>query len=111
MFSRFLACLAFVAFCSGAFATGEPGSDATAPKTIIEISPMSITVDAGRDVQETYTITANTRAILDGLKVQPEDLRAGMIATIYLDHDGKTVLFLTAHAAPRTVAKPPPPPQ
>ncbi len=101
----FLTVLFFALTCGGAFATGERGSDAAAPMQIIEVSPMSITLDAGKDVQESYAITANTRATLDGLAVQAGDLRAGMTASLSLAPDAKTVLAITAHNAQREVKK------
>ncbi len=66
---------------------------------------MSVTLDAGGGVQETYNITGNTTATLDGLAVQPSDLLAGMTATLSLAPDGKTVISVNAHKAPRDVRK------
>jgi len=88
------------------FGTGMPGSDAASPRTILEISPMSVTVDAGKSVQVSYTITQATTATLSGLPVKPEDLQAGMLASIVLASDGQTVVALHALPAPRTVRKP-----
>jgi len=76
---------------------------------ITEISPMSVTIDAGRDIQETYAITAATKASLNGIPVKPGDLRAGMRARFTMASDDQTVLFLAATPAPRTVRKPLPP--
>jgi hypothetical protein len=101
--------LAAVLYCGMAMASGIPGSDAGAPKTILEISPMSVTVDAGKDIQESYTINGQTTATLSGTPVRPEDLRAGMLASITLATDGKTVVALHAVPAPRVTKKPPPP--
>jgi hypothetical protein len=110
MSPRFLIVCLMLAWTSvSAFASGIPGSDPGAPKTIIEISPMSITVDAGKDVQESYAITAATTATLGGLAVRPEDLRAGMVASITLSNDGKTAMAIHAVPAPRVTKKPPPP--
>ena len=75
-------------------------------QTLIEVSPMSITVDAGKDVQEKYNVTGATTATLNGLSVNPRDLRAGMIAVINLAKDGVTVISITAKDAPRTTKKP-----
>ena len=70
---------------------------------------MSITVDAGKDIQESYTITGSTRATLSGIPVRPEDLRAGMLASIIMAGDGNTVVAIHAVPAPRTTKKPKPP--
>jgi hypothetical protein len=111
MFPRtLLACALMALTCGAAMATGVPGSDAGAPKTIIEISPMSLTVDAGKDVQVSYAITGTTTATLSGTPVRPEDLRAGMVASITLSSDGKTAMAIHALPAPRVTKKPPPPP-
>jgi hypothetical protein len=107
--SRYFLLLTVISLASRlSFATGTPGSDPGAPKTIIEISPMSITVDAGKDVQESYDITGATTATLSGTPVRPEDLRAGMVASIVLSNDGKTAMAIHAMPAPRTTKKPAP---
>ena len=106
---RFLLILMLAALtCRVSFATGEKGSDAGGPRTILEVSPMSITVDAGSDVQESYAITATTTATLGGLPVKPADLRAGMVATLVYTSDEKSVVEIHAQPAPRTVRKPKP---
>lgn len=104
-----LICLTLAWTSASSFASGTPGSDAGAPKTIIEISPMSITVDAGKDIQESYAITGATTATLNGVPVRPEDLRAGMVASITFSNDGKTAMAIHAMPAPRVTKKPPPP--
>jgi hypothetical protein len=110
MTPRILVAFILAAVMSGtSMATGIPGSDAGAPKTILEISPMSVTVDAGKDIQETYTINGQTTATLSGTPVRPGDLRAGMVASITLASDGQTVVALHAVPAPRVTKKPPPP--
>jgi len=91
---------------STSFAKKHHRSDAQALQTILEISPMSVTVDAGKDVQESYTITGTTTATLNGLPVKPEDLRAGMVTSIVLASDDRTVEALHAQDAPRTTKKP-----
>ncbi|MGA3190212.1 MAG: hypothetical protein ABSF22_24160 [Bryobacteraceae bacterium] len=110
MFSRILLIPLLLALTSiSSFATGEPGgSDAGAPQTIIEVSPMSITVDAGKDIQESYDITGATTASLSGHPIRPEDLRAGMVATIVLSNDGKSAVAIHAMPAPRVTKKPAP---
>jgi len=70
---------------------------------------MSVTVDAGKDVQETYAITGQTKETLNGVPVTADDLRAGMVARFTLASDNKTVLTLNAKAAPRVTKKPPKP--
>jgi hypothetical protein len=94
--------------CSTSFAGKKKKKQiaAGAQLTIVEISPMSVTVDAGKDVQEDYAITGTTKATLNGVAVKPEDLRAGMTATVKLSADGQSVVALNAKDAPRTVKKP-----
>jgi hypothetical protein len=93
--------------CSTSFAGKKKKNvDAGGTLTIVEISPMSVTVDAGKDVQQDYEITGTTKATLNGLPVRPEDLRAGMIATIVLGSDNKSVVTLNAKDAPRVTKKP-----
>jgi hypothetical protein len=98
-----------VSFGGTAWAKKGHRLDGNRELMIIEISPMSVTIDAGRDVQESYTITAGTKASLNGIPVKPGDLRAGMSARFTMASDNQTVLFLAAKPAPRTVRKPPPP--
>jgi hypothetical protein len=101
--------LLFALLGGTSFAKKHHRSDAQALQTILEISPMSVTVDAGKDVQESYTITGATTATLNGLPVKPEDLRAGMVTSIVLASDDQTVESLHAQDAPRTIRKPKPP--
>jgi len=101
----FLVLVATALVCGAAFATGVRGSDSGAPLPILEISPMSVTVDAGKDIQESYTITQATTATLNGLAVRPEDLRAGMLASFTLASDNKTIVALHAQDAPRATKK------
>jgi hypothetical protein len=75
-------------------------------QTIIEISPMSVTVDAGNDVQQTYAITGTTKATLDGNPVNVDDLKAGMVAAFTLTPDNQSVVTLAAKNAPRVTKKP-----
>ncbi len=81
------------------------GGDAP-DETIIESSPMSITLDAGNDVQESYKITDATKVTLDGAAITAEDLRAGMVAKVKLDSDNQTAVSIAAKNAPRTTKKP-----
>jgi hypothetical protein len=74
--------------------------------TIEEISPASVTMDIGKEGQETYTITSDTKATLDGAPVSVDDLKAGMVATLTMAADGKTVLDIAAKDAPRVTKKP-----
>jgi hypothetical protein len=90
----------------GAKPKKKQGVDKGAKLTILEISPMSVTVDAGKDVQESYDITGTTKATLNGLAVQPSDLRAGMVASVVLSSDNKSVVSIAAKDAPRTTKKP-----
>jgi len=106
---RTLLLLALIASLGGTcMAKGKkkPGLDKGAMQTILEVSPMSLTVDAGKDVQESYDITGATKATLNGIPVQPGDLRAGMVASLALSADGKSVDSITAKDAPRTTKKP-----
>jgi protein-disulfide isomerase len=110
MFPRtILALVVTTLTCGVSFATGVPGSDAGTPETILEISAVGITVDAGKDVQESYVLTDRTTATLSGLPVNPADLRPGMVASIVLADDAKTVVALHALPAPRVTKKPNPP--
>jgi len=92
--------------CSNSFAKKKHHVDAGADETIVEISPMSVTIDAGKDVQETYSITGNTKATLNGIPVSAGDLRAGMVVNISLASDNQSVLTLAAKPAPRVTKKP-----
>ena len=98
-----IACLLLVSamVCSTSFAKKKHQTVAGAFVKILEISPMSVTVDAGKDVQESYNITAATKATLNGIAVTPDDLRAGMVAKITLGSDNETVVTLDAKPAPR----------
>jgi hypothetical protein len=75
-------------------------------ETIIESSPMSITLDAGNNVQESYKITDATKVTLDGAPITADDLRAGMLAKVKLDSDNQTAVSITAKGAPRTTKRP-----
>ena len=97
----------FIGMCGTTWAKHHKNGAATAKdQTIIEISPMSVTVDAGNDVQQTYAITGNTKATLDGSPVNVDDLKAGMVATFMLTPDNQAVVTLTAKNAPRVIKKP-----
>lgn len=97
----------FIGMCGTTWAKHHKNAAATGKdQTIIEISPMSVTVDAGNDVQQTYAITGNTKATLDGSPVNVDDLKAGMVATFALTPDNQSVVTLTAKSAPRVTQKP-----
>jgi hypothetical protein len=95
-----------VMVCGTSFAKKKNHASAGVFASILEISPMSVTIDAGKDVQETYTVNSDTKATLNGVPVNPGDLRAGMVAQISLAPDNQTVLTITAKPAPRETKKP-----
>lgn len=91
------------------FAKKKKNNPAAGPgSTIVEVSPMSVTISAGQDAQETYTIAGNTKITLDGAPVTADDLRAGMLANVTLASDNQTLLTLDAKDAPRVTKKPAP---
>jgi hypothetical protein len=104
-----LPCLAaaLLAFLPGAaFALSDNLSDTGGPRTIIEASPASITIDAGDSVQVSYKITGTTTIDLDKTPIHASDLQAGMTAIITLSDDGKSATAIHAFPAPRTTKKP-----
>lgn len=103
-----LVCIVLACLCGVSYGKGKKNhtSDSGGPQAIIEVSPMSITVDAGKDVQESYNITGATTATLDGIRIKPEDLRAGMLAMLTLAPNGEDVLSVAAQNAPRSVKAP-----
>jgi len=78
----------------------------SADLTIEEISPASVTVDVGKDAQETYMFTSSTKATLDGAPVSVDDLKAGMVADFTLGADEKTVMNVAAKDPRRVTKKP-----
>jgi len=57
---------------------------------IVEVSPMSLTVDAGHDTQQTYNIARDTQITFDGTPAKADDLRAGMAVSVTLASDNET---------------------
>jgi hypothetical protein len=108
MFKRLLSSLAILAlFSSLGFAKGKASDNLAAP-TIVEISPMSVTLDAGNEAKATYGITNATKITLNGLPVTADDLRAGMLAKVTMAPDSQNLAALDARDAPRTTKKPAP---
>ena len=107
MSSRILVVFALLALLAGSTSWAKKKHHtADAALTIEEISPASVTVDIGKDGQETYEITGTTKATLDGAPISVDDLKAGMVATFTLGTDEKTALEIAAKDAPRVTKKP-----
>jgi hypothetical protein len=92
---------------NSSFAKKKKQEDTPPPvqSTIMEISPMSLTVDLGKDTHQTYNIADKTKITLDGNPVSVDALRAGMLVTVELATDNETALSLIAQDAPRVIKK------
>src|ERR1700733_12052577 len=105
MAKRLLSPLVILALlCNLCFAKGKASDNLAAP-TIVEISPMSVTLDAGNEAKATYGITKDTKITLNKLPVTVDAIRAGMIANVTLASDNQNLTALDARDAPRTTKK------
>ena len=103
---RMLATVFLAGLLGGTCWARHPKEQPTPPPaqyTILEASPMSVTVDIGNDNHATYNITKNTKLTLNGEPANPDDLRAGMVTSVELAPDNETALSLTAQSAPRVI--------
>jgi hypothetical protein len=102
-----LVLIVLIGTTNSSWAKKKKAQDTPAPAaaTIMEVSPMSLTVDMGKDVHQTYNIAANTKVTLDGSPISVDDLRAGMLVTVQVASDNETAVSLTAQDAPRVIKK------
>jgi len=107
MFSRL--CLGFVLLLTLTGVATAKARKGPPGLTIKEVSPASVTLTAGNEVEHTYNFTSTTKITVDGLPTTVDDLRAGMaVSNISIAPDNVTALAIDAKKAPRVTKKPPP---
>ncbi|MFL6584017.1 MAG: hypothetical protein ACJ8KU_05825 [Chthoniobacterales bacterium] len=75
------------------------------PPAIIALGPSSITVDEGRGVIRTFTVTSFTEITLNGQRASLPDLKAGMTVDVSMGPDPLQARRITATGKPAGSAK------